>query len=137
MQFIKFYHSDKQFVKMINSIGNGFELVVSDVVLKELLEKISKCEENNEKIYIVWQMKFKKTNFILYKNCVFSTPINNSYKTRDGILKESKKIKVTYSSRDFYSESLNTNMFVKKTKEKYKDPLLLRRMLKINEIEKL
>ena len=78
-------------------------------------------------------MKFKKTNFILYRNCFFSDPVN-SFFIRDGIKQENNKIKVTYSSRDFYSDSSNINMFVKKTKEKYKDSFILNRMLKIDEL---
>ena len=45
-RFIKFYHKDKENIKMINQAEKGFELVIlSDALLKSLLETINDCEE--------------------------------------------------------------------------------------------
>ena len=135
-RFLKFYQADKQFVKMINSTEKGFELVInSDSYLKKLLQEINDCEKQNDGINVVWQMKFKKENFILYKNCIFSEPMDNSY-IKMGQLQKSKKLKVTCSEISFYSESaMYKDRQVKKAKEKYKDAMLLNRMLKIDQLE--
>lgn len=149
-RFLKFYQADKENIKMINQTNTGFELVVlSDTMLKELLEVINTCEEQNDELAIVWQMKFKKDNYILYKNCTFSAPMDNFHTPRkanrwgqvNGVgVTESpkmlgKKLKVTCSGTTFYSDSaIYKNQGIKNTKDKYKDATLLNRMLKIGEL---
>jgi len=148
-RFIKFYQKDKQNIKMINQSEKGFELVIlSDALLETLLETINNCEEKGDDIDIVWQMKHKAQNYIVYKNCVFSAPMDNiAPKTNNGILQRrgfssmtedkmlGKKIKVTCSGTSYYSESyLFKNRTIKKTKNTYKDAMLLERMLKIGEL---
>jgi len=131
-RFLKFYQKDKEAIKMINQSEKGFELVIlDDNTLKELLEIINMCEEENDELSIVWQMKHKKMNFIVYKNCVFSAPMDNFIK--DTLL--GKKLKVSCTGTSFYSDSyLYKDRIVKKSKDKYKDATLLTRMLKISEL---
>ena len=116
-RFLKFYQKDKLNIKMINQSEKGFELVVLyDSVMKELLEKINSCEEAKDEFYIVWQMKHKPQNFQLYKNCVFSAPIDNYFK--DKLF--GQKLKVTCDGVGFYSESrLYKDREVKNQKIKY------------------
>ena len=145
-RFIKFYHKDKDKIKMINQSDKGFELaILSESLLKSLLETINDCEERGDEVDIVWQMKHKALNYIVYKKCTFSAPMDNvipekvihSFNTFN--LKNStiigKKIKVTCSDTTYYSDSfLFKNRTIKKTKNKYKDGMLLERMLKIGEL---
>ena len=142
-RFLTFYQKDKQNIKMINQTDKGFELVfTSDDLLKNFLEKINTSEEQKDNISIVWQMKFKKQNFIVYKNCVFSAPMDNyrpvfNYYTNTKIetVLSGKKIKVVCSGTSYYSDSfLYKDRMVKKTKSKYKDASLLTRMIKISEL---
>jgi hypothetical protein len=149
-RFLKFYRVDKENIKMINQASTGFELVVlSDTMLKELLEVINTCEEQNDELAIVWQMKFKPNNYILYKNCTFSAPMDNFHTPRTtnrwGQVNEKtpiespkmigKKLKVTCSGVSFYSESAAyKDQGIKNTRDKYKDATLLNRMLKIGQL---
>jgi len=139
-RFITFNKKDKRFIKMINQTEKGFELVIlSDSVIKELLETINNCEEKNDEIYIVWQMKFKQTNFILYKKCTFSSPIDNFNSSKRTMEEKTtlcgKKIKVSCSGNSFYTNSyMYKNKEVKKTKVRYQDSNALIRMLKISEL---
>lgn len=123
---------------MLNASDKGFELaILSDVVMKELLETINDCKEENRDIYMVWQMKFKHENFILYKNCRFSDPIDN-YHPSDSTKLFGQKLKVTCDGAGFYSESrIYKDREVRMTDSKYKDANLLTRMLKIGELNLL
>jgi len=134
-KFIKFSSQDRNVIKMINQSENGFELIIlSDSLLHNLLEFIY----TYNKIHIVWQMKFKSENHILYKNCTFSDPQDNLYSKCGGPVKVyGKKIKVFCSGINFYSNSmLYKNQKVKKANHRYKDSQLLERMLKISELNK-
>ena len=135
-RFLKIYRKDKEDIKMINQSEKGFELVIlSDKLIKEFTEMINICRINGDQIYIVWQMKFKRENFILYRNCIFSDPIDNFNPFTKPQKLFGKKFKVTCSGTMFYSESkLFKNQIVKKTNLKYKDATLLERMLKIGEL---
>ena len=149
-KFLKFYSKDKKFIKMVNQKSTGFELVIlSDELLNDILNFINTCEENDDTVGIIWQMKFKNKNFIHYKKCTFSAPIIN-YFTKRGE-KESKpygkKIKISCSDSGFYSEDDNYKdnivhnpsrykyMSKKVGGPKYKDGKLLNRMLKINNLD--
>lgn len=135
-RFLKLYQKDKEYIKMINQSDTGFELVVlSNKFIDEFIEMINSCNENGDEIHIVWQMKFKKQNFVLYKNCVFSEPIDNFNPFTKSPTPYGKKFKVTCSSTAFYSEDKKfKNQKVIKTTSKYKDATLLQRMLKIGEL---
>lgn len=150
-RFLKFYQKDKLYIKMINQSEKGFELVIinSDALLNELLEIINTCEERDDEISIVWQMKHKNNNFIVYKDCHFSAPMDNFAPTTTnrylhdgkGFNKSNepvplgKKIKVTCNGTSFYSDSIfYKDRTIKKSKDKYKDATLLTRMLKISEL---
>ena len=141
-RFIKFYHKDKDNIKMINQSDKGFELaILSDALLKSLLETINDCEEKGDEVAIVWQMKHKQQNYIVYKNCTFSAPMNNivpervSYGFKKNDINVCKKIKITCSDTSYYSDSyLFKNKNIKKTKNTYKDGMLLERMLKLGQL---
>ena len=145
-RFIKFYHKDKDNIKMINQSDKGFELaILSDSLLNSLLETINDCEEKGDDVAIVWQMKHKQQNYIVYKNCTFSAPMDNvvpervnSYINRfriKSIPNVGKKIKVTCSDVSYYSDSyLYKNRTIKKSKNSYKDAMLLERMLKLGQL---
>jgi hypothetical protein len=148
-RFIKFYQKDKNIVKMINQSEKGFELIIlSDEFLKKLLESINECREEDT-IDIIWQMKYKLENFIHYRNCTFSEPIDNlAPKTNNFFLLRQKgfspmnedklmgkRIKVSCNNVSFYTSSEHfKNKPIKKTLNIYKDSILLKRMLKIGEI---
>lgn len=144
-RFLRFYTKDKEFIKMINQSEKGFDLVITnDNVFNDILNTIKNCKENNIRIDIVWQMKWKHENFILYKNCIFSEPEINYFikgKNYHRFEKPSpqqcgKKIKINCDGIIHYSESEEyKHKSVKNTKNKYKDGLLLNRMLKINELK--
>ena len=86
--FLIFFNNDKDNVKMINRTDKNFELIIDDnIVLKQVIEKIN---NKTGKIDVVWQMKHKLSNIMLFKNCIFSEPIDNSFNGKIG-----KKIKVT------------------------------------------
>lgn len=145
-RFLKFNEKDKQFVKMINQTDNSFELVIiSDKLLKEFLEVVNTCEEQGDVISVVWQMKFKRNNYVLYKNCQFSTPMDNEFSRWGEKSKPyGKKLKVTCSGTSFYSyeqmyknkQVLNSRGYFRKNQNGpvYKDGNLLERMLKISEL---
>lgn len=139
-RFLKLYQKDKEYIKMINQSDKGFELIVlSNKFVKEFMEMINTCNENGDEIYIVWQMKFKRQNFVLYKNCVFSSPVDNfnpfAKTHQEKITPYGKKFTVTCSGTAFYSEDKKfKNQAVLKTTSKYKDATLLQRMLKIGEL---
>jgi hypothetical protein len=141
-RFIKFYHKDKQNFKMINQSDKGFELVIlSDALLKNILETINDCEEKSDDVDIVWQMKHKQQNYIVYKNCTFSAPMDNvipekwTYGFKKNEINVCKKIKVSCSGTSYYSDSSSfKNKNIKKTKNTYKDGMLLERMLKLGEL---
>lgn len=157
MKFLKFNKEDKKFVKMINSKHYSFELVISEERLHDILEQIEQYKNKNEDINIAWQMKFKNENFIHYKNCIFSDPIEfeipkNTYFKQNNRLVNSnnlknlkfKKIKVSFSSMDYYSNSIkyknkvagNIIMRLKEPRNqiRYKDGVLLERVMKISNL---
>lgn len=157
MKFLKFNEEDKRFVKMINSKHYSFELIISEEILHDILEQIEQYKNKNEDINIAWQMKFKNQNFIHYKNCIFSEPIDfeipkNTYFKQNNRLVNSnnlknlkfKKIKVSFSSMDYYSNSIkyknkivgNITMRLKQSKNlsRYKDGILLERVMKISNL---
>lgn len=132
-RFLTFYQKDKEIFKMINQTETGFELVVlCEDRLNELLHTI----KNSESVSIVWQMKFKPENFVLYNDCKFSEPMENVLPKRSLIPsdKAGKKIKVECKSTSYYSNSyLYKDSFVNRNRKPvYKDGKLLDRMLKIN-----
>lgn len=157
MKFLKFNEEDKRFVKMINSKHYSFELIISEEILHDILEQIEQYKNKNEDINISWQMKFKNENFIHYKNCIFSEPIDfeipkNTYFKQNNRLVNSnnlknlkfKKIKVSFSSMDYYTNSIkyknkivgNITMRLKQSKNlsRYKDGILLERVMKISNL---
>ena len=99
---------------------------------------INTCNDYGDQIYIVWQMKFKRKNFILYRNCVFTAPVDNfnpfAKTPQEKITPYGKRFKVTCSGTQFYSEDKQIKKSVRKTTSKYKDATLLERMLKIGEL---
>jgi len=140
-RFLKFYHKDKQFVKMTNQSEKGFELIIlSDKILNEFLELVNNCEEQGDELFIVWQMKFKRQNYTLYKNCTVSAPMNNfnpfARTTEDKAKPYGKKFKVICSGSTNYGEVENLSLRVQRNQKyaKYKDVKLLIRMLKIGEL---
>lgn len=152
-RFIKFYQKDKPSVKMINQSDKGFELIIlSDELLKKLLETINDCEEKEDGLDIIWQMKHKTENFIHYRNCTFSAPMdnfapktNNLFLLRKGVgfspMNEDKlmgkKIRVTCDNVSFYTDSelfKNKSLNRKIKTTFYKDSIMLKRMLKISEL---
>ena len=125
---------------MINQSEKGFELVIlSDKHIKEFLEVMNDCDENSDEINIVWQMKFKNENFILYHKCKVSDPMNNynpfAKTPEEKATPYGKKFKVTCESTSYYSTSrMYKNQKVRMSKTKYKDGALLERMLKISQL---
>ena len=149
LKFIKFYNKDKVNVKMINQSDKGFELVIlDDNLLNEVLKTINSCKEQDE-LCVFWQIKFNCENFIVYKNCTFSTPMDNIYtayqqQTRFSLPRKNeqinqsygKKIKVTCSGKDFYTNSIFfKNKNVKLSNEKFKDGKCLSRIIKLSELD--
>lgn len=150
-RFIKFYQRDKQNVKMTNQSESGFDLIIlNNEVLKSTLDFIKNCQEKSDEVYIVWQMKFKKSNFVLYKECTFSEPVINYFAPRKPVFNRflplnpyeeqqipaepcGQKIRVSCKSTAYYSDS-TVYKNRKVTKDKYKDAQLLDRMLKISEL---
>jgi hypothetical protein len=134
-RFLRLNRTEKQYIKMINQSERGFELAISENYFQKLMNFINKCEEKNYDISIVWQMKFKPENYILYRNCIFLEPHDNNknYQTFG------KKIKVKCSRIDFFTKSyIHKGTVVKKCpKHKYNDYLLLDRVLKISELDEL
>lgn len=146
-RLLKIYNKDKEYVKMINQSHTGFELIInSESVFKEIIEKLYLWEKEEDTINIVWQMKFKKANFIVYKKCKFSDPMDN--KSYQGVIdlfpltniaktNFSKKIKVSCESTSFYTESPYFKN--KKVKKSYglltfKDGKFLDRIIKIDNL---
>src|ERR1035437_2848294 len=102
-RFLKFYQKDKNVIKMIGQSEKGFELIIlSDDKVKEMLELLHKCEERGDELSIVWQCKFKLHNFIMYRNCVFSAPMDNINPRANPSDYQGKKFKVTCDSADYY-----------------------------------
>jgi hypothetical protein len=146
-RFLKFNEKDKQFVKMINQTDTSFELVIlSNKLLNEILQTINSSEQQGDSINIVWQMKFKNTNYILYKNCQFSVPMSNEF-TKIGEQKPTQygqKFKITCSGASFYTNNqmfinqqvVRTTIFKRKITNAtvYKDGKLLERMVKIGQL---
>lgn len=148
-RFLRFYEKDKVNVKMINQSEKGFELVIlNDELLNDILETINSCEEQGDELCVLWQMKFKYENFIVYKDCTFSPPMDNMYNAHPQQtifslprkiveINESygKKIQVTCSGKNYYTNSIvYKKQNVKKSKEIYKDGKLLARKLKLSEL---
>lgn len=160
MKFLKFNKEDKKFVKMINSKHYSFELVLPEELLHDILKQIEQYKNKNEDINISWQMKFKNENFIHYKNCIFYEPVdyeipkNTYFKQNNRLVNfnnldnysilKFKKIKVSFSSMDYYSNSIkyknkivgNITMRLKQSKNlsRYKDGILLERVMKISNL---
>jgi len=131
-QFLRFYNKDKNVIRMVNQSNKGFDLIIlSDDKLKELLEIINYCEEKEDTLNILWQMKFKHESFVLYKKCVFSAPMDNFFKTEHC----GKKIKVTCDNTSFYTDSnINKDRKVKFVNSTYQDMSTLTRLLKLTEL---
>jgi hypothetical protein len=127
--FLIFFNNDKDNVKMINRTDKNFELIIDDnIVLKQVIEKIN---NKTGKIDVVWQMKHKLSNIMLFKNCIFSEPIDNSFNGKIG-----KKIKVTFDSIKYYSDSeLYIGKKIPKSNSIYKNSIQLIRMLKLYNIK--
>ena len=130
-RFLRIYCKDRENIKMINQSDKGFELIVlSKNVLNDLINTINSCDE----ICIAWQMKFKPSNYILYKNCKFSEPVDN-FHPKEPKKVFGKRIRVICEGTTFYTDSfMYKNKTVQHTTEKYKDGKLLERMLKIGEL---
>lgn len=139
-RFIKFYQKDKPYFKMINQSEKGFELIIlSNTKVKEMLELLHTCEERGDDISIVWQMKFKQDNFVMYKNCVFSAPMDNVNPFAKSEEDNGKRFKVTCEDTTYYTDvdqfkNRNVNRINKSMEKKYKDATLMLRMLKISEL---
>lgn len=135
-RFLTVYNKDKENIKMINQSETGFDLVIlSDTKLQELLNLINECNENNDGINIIWQMKFKPENFVMYGNCTFSDPVNNKLPNIKKI--HGKKLAVKCDKATHYSHShkeYNEPSFMRSSKPNYKDGKLLDRMLKIDKL---
>ena len=120
---------------MINQTEKGFELIIlSESLLEKLLEDLSKYDE----IHIVWQMKFKLENHIVYKDCIFSEPVDNYFLDayKKAKVRLGKKISVKCSGKTYYSNSfMYKNRKVNKTNQIYKDSTLLERMVKICQLD--
>jgi hypothetical protein len=139
-KFLIFYKKDKNNVKMINRADKSFELVITDdIILNQILEKIEDCEKNKYRLDIVWQMKHKSNNIMLYKNCKFSTPIDNFFgKFGEQPKLCGKKIKIVCDSIQYFSDStLYINQNIPKSNAKYKNSLQLIRMLKLYELKEI
>jgi hypothetical protein len=133
-RFFIVHNKDKENIKLVGQSNSGFDLVfLSDDVFKSFLEFANKCEKNNDNICIVWQMKFKKENFIAYNKCTISNPRDN-YHPNSPKKTFGKRITVKCESSTFYS----TSELYKNTKVNsnltYKDGKLLDRMLKIDKL---
>jgi hypothetical protein len=143
-RFLKFYQKDKNVIKMIGQSEKGFELIIlSDDKVKEMLELLHKCEERGDELSIVWQCKFKTHNFIMYRNCVFSAPMDNINPRAKANEYQGKKFKITCESADYYTENINNQNSTRSqsfgwrsnaNQKKYKDATLMIRMLKISEL---
>lgn len=131
-QFLRIYNKDKKVIRMVNQSDKGFDLIILiDYKLKEFLEIINYCETNEDSLNILWQMKFKPENFVLYKNCVFSAPMDNFLKNEPC----GKKITVTCDSASFYTDSsMNKDRKVKFVNSTYQDMSSLTRLLKLTEL---
>lgn len=80
-RFLTFNTAEKKVIKMTNQSDKGFDLIaLTNELIKKIIETKNLCEANGDELYIVWQMKFKTKNYILYRNCKLSDPIDNSYK---------------------------------------------------------
>jgi hypothetical protein len=137
-KFIEIPKKDKEHFKMINQSEKGFDLVVtSDKALANLQRLINTSKNQKYEVYIVWQMKFKLENHIVYKDCIFSEPVDNYFvNSRKITVRLGKKISVKCSGKSYYSSSfLYKNRKVNKTNHIYKDSTLLERMLKIGELD--
>lgn len=135
--FITINSGNKKFVKMINQTNNGFELVIlSENYLSEILNLINTYKEKGYNISLLWTMKFKPNNYILYKKCKFSTPEDNHYSFLGDPKKIiGKRIKVKCSDNEFYSTSfLYKNEKIMKSYKTYRDPLTLVRRMKISQL---
>jgi hypothetical protein len=149
-KIVKFEDKDKQYVKMINQKDSGFELVfLSDIVLNHLLKEIKNYDASGYETCIIWQMKFKEDNYIVYNNCKFSEPEDNYFTKFNnwwgGYIDKTpklcgKKIKVTCKNSTYYTSSplyrdkpIIPNPFMKCSR-KYKDRKLLERSMKLNDI---
>lgn len=142
-RFIKIFQKQKEYVKMTNQTNFGFDLIIlDDDILNEFLEIVNKYEENSDEINLVWQFKFKRDNYSVYKDCIFSTPQVNYYggRTNKKPRPFGKIISVTCKGKSDYSYSSNLdtytayNPFADRKSKKYKDGKLLSRMLKIHEL---
>ena len=137
-KFIEIPKREKIHFKMINQSEKGFELVItSDNALSNLQRLIKSSHEQKDNVYIVWQMKFKPDNYIVYKDCVFSEPVDNYFTNAKKVkVILGKKISVKCSGKTYYSNSyMYKNRRVNKTNDIYKDSILLERMLKIGELD--
>jgi hypothetical protein len=111
-RYLKFYDKDKQFVKMSNQSEKGFDLIIlSDDILKQIIETINNCEENGDTLNVVWQMKFKLKNLVLYKDCTFSAPIDNIYKKRGDITPKSYGKKIKVKCTKMFKKYFKVNLF--------------------------
>lgn len=147
-KFLKIYNKDRHIFKMINPSEKGFELIIlDDTLFKEYLKILNFHGDNG--VNVLMQMKFKEHSYALYKNCKFSDPMDNFYaepikeannsffglpykiKTSTDLKLLGKKFKVTCDSVEYYSRSIKKPAVAK---NKFKDFLLLERMLKIDEL---
>lgn len=156
-RFLTFDAKEKKFIKMANQSEKGFNLIaLTDVLIKKIIETKNTCEENGDELYIVWQMKFKTKNYILYRSCKISDPIDDTYKQPVSFCKTEmvigKKFKVTCSGSSYYSkdetyvdvpvlnpaQSRYSRYYNKPSKnldgKKYNDIFLLDRMLKLGQL---
>jgi hypothetical protein len=143
-KFLKIYNKDRNIFKMINPSEKGFELIIlNDALFKEYLSILN--FHGDKGVNVLWQMKFKEHSYALYKNCKFSDPMDNFYaeptnrffglqyniKSGTDLKPFGKKFKVTCDCVEYYSNSVRKPAVAK---NKFKDFLLLERMLKIDEL---
>jgi len=139
-KFLRFYNKDKENIKMDKQTEKGFDLIILDDDMAKQFSELSHVHENDD-VHIIWQMKHKQNNYVLYKNCKFSDPTDNFFGKSTGLFNKNKslgkKFRVTCNGTNFYSSSNNAKNIVNKSKTKYKDFTLLDRMLKIEELNLL
>jgi len=133
-KFIKIFFKDKRTFKMINQTNNSFDLIVLD----DFYSFINKLKSfDDDQIYVIWQMKFKRDSFMIFTDCVFNEPIDNlnTLDKRNPFI-QGKRFHVTCRSVQYYSDFYE-NKNVPFTKSKFKPKKLIDRLLKISELNQI
>ena len=134
-KFIKIFKQDKDQFKMVNQTTRGFELIIlSYDTYKHFVEKLDSFS-SEDKLFLAWQMKHKRDHYLLYRNCVFTNPRQNT-NTKGQI--EGMRFTVTCTDIQYFADNVELRgrkavPFVKG--EMYKDAKLLHRMIKISTLD--